>query len=77
MGHRERTKSKEPSKMAIRTTLQGELAANTYSVYVIKAGKKIIWEGKNLEKVWPEVRRDFPSEQLSIAWKTPPGFLIV
>jgi len=77
MGHRERTKSKEPSKMEIRTTLQGELAANIYSVYVIKAGKKIIWEGKNLEKVWPEVRKDFPSEQLSIAWKTPPGFLIV
>jgi len=77
MGHRERTKSKEPSKMEIRTTLQGELAANIYSVYVIKAGKKIIWEGKNLEKAWPEVRKDFPSEQLSIAWKTPPGFLIV
>lgn len=77
MGPKDATKSKEPSKMAIRTTLQGELAANIYSVYVIKAGKKIIWEGKNLEKVWPEVRKDFPSEQLSIAWKTPPGFLIV
>jgi len=77
MGHREKMNSREPSKRAIRTTLQGELAANIYSVYVIKAGKKIIWEGKNLEKVWPEVRKDFPSEQLSIAWKTPPGFLIV
>jgi hypothetical protein len=77
MGPKESTKSKDPSKMAIRTALQGELAANIYSVYVIKAGKKIIWEGKNLEKVWPEVRKDFPSEQLSIAWKTPPGFFIV
>jgi len=77
MGSKDTTKSKEPSKMAIRTSLQGESAANVYSVYVIKAGKKIIWEGKNLEKVWPEVRKDFPSEQLSIAWKTPPGFLIV
>jgi len=74
---REKMNSREPSKMAIRTTLQGESAANVYSIYIIKAGRKIIWEGKNLEEVWPEVRKDFPSEQLSVTWKTPPGFLIV
>jgi hypothetical protein len=77
MESKEKVKSADPFKMAIRTALQGELAANIYSVYVIKAGKKIIWEGKNLEEVWPEVRKDFPSEQLSISWKTPPGLLIV
>lgn len=77
MGPKEKMNSEELSKLAMRTTLQGESRTRMRSIYVIKAGRKIVWEGKNLEEIWPEVRRDFPSEQLSITWKTPPGFLVV
>jgi len=77
MGHRERTKSKEPSERAIRTTLQGESTVGFDSIYVIKAGREVIWEGRELQKAWPEIRKDLPAEKLTITWKTPPGFLIV
>lgn len=68
---------RELSKRARRSLLQGKSALPAPPFYIIKAGDKVVWEGKDLQKVWPQIREDFSSERLSVSWKTPPEFLIV
>jgi hypothetical protein len=75
--HSKRMDPGKPSRTAIRTSLQGESAAETHPTYIIKAGQRIVWEGENPQTVWPRIRDDFPSEKLSIVWKMPSEFLIV
>ena len=75
--HKKRMDPRELSQAAIRTSLQGESARETHPVYLIKAGRRIVWEGENPQTVWPRIHDDFPSEKLSIVWKMPSEFLIV
>ena len=42
--------------------------AMTNHKYVIKVEGKIVWEGLNVEEIFPKIKRENPEKKVALAW---------
>jgi hypothetical protein len=49
------------------------LKKNDSIIYQVKADDDIIWEGPNIDEVFPRLKADNKKKRLSIVWRTETG----